>query len=37
MLTDVVLLVLPFPILLRLRLEWLVKLGLVVMFSMGLL
>lgn len=35
--TDVMLLVLPIPILLRLRLEWKVKLGLIAMFSMGFL
>lgn len=37
MLTDIMLLLLPIPILLALSLGWKVKLGLVAMFSMGFL
>lgn len=35
--TDLLLIVLPIPILVRLQLEWRVKLGLVAMFTMGFL
>lgn len=37
MMTDIVLLVLPIPVLVRLRLGWKVKVSLVAMFSMGFL
>lgn len=35
--TDVLLLVLPLPIVIRLRVGWVVKMGLVAMFSLGFL
>lgn len=35
--TDILMIVLPIPIVLRLRMKWLAKLGLMAMFSMGFL